>query len=825
VAAERATIDRVLVVEDHEADFRLLQRHLQRQGLGADCRRVASLEALDAALLDAGWQVVLADHQVPGLEFGVLLQRLQQALPEVPVILVSGTIGEELAVDLLRQGVSDFVLKDRIARLVPAIERCLDDVHRRQQADASLRALAESEAFSRAILDALDDGLFIAQDRQFVFCNPALPTLLGHTPETFVGLRFEAVLSPEGLATWTERFDRRTDPDAAAPKDRYDIAFRHRDGQTIWVELRATRFTFQGRPAVLGVVRDMTERRRIMAELAHHQNHLEALVEERTHKAEAANRAKSAFLANMSHEIRTPMNAITGMTHLLLRDASDALTRERLRTVDEASRHLLHLIDDVLDLSKIEAGKLALERVDFDLDRLLARTVDLVSARARDKGLALELDNRSPGLQLRGDPTRLSQALLNLLGNAVKFTEHGWVRLHCRVADADTERPLLRLEVHDSGIGIEPDRLQQVFSAFEQADSSTTRRFGGTGLGLAITRHLAGMMQGEAGVDSQPGQGSRFWFTARLHRALSTAGATTERSPAVDSAGPGGELAAEQRLRHHHAGARVLLAEDNAINQMVARELLLGAGLAVDVADNGRQAIERVQQTRYALILMDVQMPELDGLQATRAIRQLPGGRQVPILAMTANAFAEDRDACLAAGMNDHVAKPVVPQQLFETLARWLRRADAEAASQAQGEPPPAPSGDRGWFDALAQVPGLQRSAGLHHAGGRADAYRAGLVQFARSYGQGLAPVARVLDDGALPAQTAELAGALHSLRGAAATLGAQLLAARAQGLETALVPGSGADPAGTLRGLRELQADLVDTAQAIVACLELSRD
>ena len=680
-------VHRVLVIEDLEADFRLLQRHLQRQGLGQDCRRVASPAALDEALQQGGWQVVLADHQLPGMDFNTLLQRLVQALPGVPVILVSGAIGEELAVDLLHCGVADFVFKDRLARLVPAIQRCLDDRRRQVAAAAASQALADSEALSRAVLGALTDGLFIAQDRRFVFANPALPVLLGRAAGQLIGQGFDAVVAPESLALWAARLDPQAPPERPAPQLAGELALLHRDGRRIWMDLRAASFSFQGRPAVLGLLRDMTERRRTDLELARHRHHLEALVDERTQKAEAANRAKSAFLANMSHEIRTPMNAITGSVHLLQRDAADATTRNRLRTVDEATRHLLRLIDDVLDLSKIESGKLVLERIPFDLDTLLARTCALVAEQAQAKGLLLQVDNRAPGVWLQGDPTRLSQALLNLLGNAVKFTDHGTVRLVCELdgvvdaaaaADAVDSGPVqLRLQVQDSGVGIQSDRLGQIFNAFEQADSSTTRRFGGSGLGLAITRHLAELMQGAVGAHSQPGAGSRFWFTARLLR-LPSPLALPPPSPLA----PLPSTDAERQLRQAHAGTRVLLAEDNPVNQMVAVELLRLAGLVVDVADNGLQAVALAARQRYALILMDVQMPGLDGLQASRAIRLLPGCADLPIVAMTANAFSEDRADCLAAGMVDHISKPVVPQRLYSALLHWLQMA-AKPASVA----------------------------------------------------------------------------------------------------------------------------------------------
>ncbi|EGJ11804.1 MULTISPECIES: response regulator [Rubrivivax] len=654
--------DRILVIEDLETDYQLLRRQLQQHGLGADCRRAASPEAVRAALAEGGWQLVLADHSLPGLDFDATLAEVRLRLPEVPVILVTGTIGEELAVDLLRRGVADFVLKDRMARLIPAIERCLEDVQRRREAARAAQALADSEAFNRTIVGSLGDGLFVAQDRRFVFVNPALPALLGYDRLDFEGRGFDETLAPESLPLWDERYQARLAPPTPEPERHDDVALLHRDGHRVWMELRAARFEHRGRPAVLGLLRDMTERRRIVAELERHRHHLEVLVEERTRKAEAANRAKSAFLANMSHEIRTPLNAITGMVHLLQREASPQQQRS-LSVIARAVDHLLSLVNDVLDLSKIESGKLTLETVDFALDEVLERARGLVADLAAEKHLTLSVDNRAAGARLRGDPTRLAQLLLNLLGNAVKFTDRGEIRLTCAVDASEAAAPRLLLEVSDTGIGIEAARLAQLFAPFQQADSSTTRRFGGTGLGLAICRHLVELMHGRIDVRSVPGQGSTFCIEVRLQRAQDEAERAAAPAPGMDL---------ETLVRQRHAGARVLVAEDNEINQLVAEELLECAGLVVDLVGDGRQAVERAAANAYAAILMDVQMPVLDGLQATREIRARPGGEHVPVIAMTANAFGEDREACLAAGMNDHLPKPVAAERLYTQLLRWL---------------------------------------------------------------------------------------------------------------------------------------------------------
>ncbi len=540
----------------------------------------------------------------------------------------------------------------------------------------------------------------------------------------------------------------------------------------------------------------------------------EALARSRD-EAETANRAKSAFVANMSHEIRTPLNGILGLAYLLARDPRDQLQRERLGKIGDAGQHLLQIINDILDLSKIEAGKLTLEEADFSLDALLSSACDMVRERAQAKGLEIVLDTDHVPRRLRGDPTRISQVMLNLLSNAVKFTASGWVRLKGELLGEDGRRVHVRFEVQDTGEGIPLERQSELFNAFEQGDNTTTRRFGGTGLGLSLTRKLASAMNGEVGVISAPGVGSTFWFTAWLQHAeqpdevapeapmqsmrillvddlpeAAAVIAATLRSMGmlvdvqhsgeaalqrvevemaqgrpydlmlIDSStrgrdgvptlvrlhefmgdgmppcvlmtssdeatlreqshgvpfeamldkpvtastlhdviarvlyqrgGPSAAFASpadasEARVRARHLGQRVLLAEDNIINRLVARELLFGAGLVVEQAENGAIALELAQSNDYDLILMDMQMPVMDGLDAARAIRA-QGLVDVPIIAMTANAFAEDRDACLAAGMNDHVSKPVDPEALYAMLLRWLP--DPQVAHTAHAEHDP----------------------------------------------------------------------------------------------------------------------------------------
>jgi signal transduction histidine kinase/HPt (histidine-containing phosphotransfer) domain-containing protein/ActR/RegA family two-component response regulator len=489
--------------------------------------------------------------------------------------------------------------------------------------------------------------------------------------------------------------------------------------------------------------------------------------------AQAATAAKSEFLARMSHEIRTPINAVTGFTDLALRSADEPTRLDYLRQIRSASRSLLTIINDILDMSRVEAGKLALSVQDFQLRPLVSGVRELLGPQAADKGveLAVSVDEEVP-LVLRGDPVRLEQVLVNLVANALKFTEQGRVALQVALEAATPQEASLRFTVSDTGIGIGPEQRARLFEPFSQGDESITRRFGGTGLGLAICRQLVELMGGTIGVDSAPGQGSTFHFTVRLGR---VSAARQDTQPETDPL-------------MQFPGARVLIVEDNALNQRLAKELLKQLGANVALAANGIEAVEAAGRERFDAILMDVQMPEMDGLEATRRIRAQPGGRDVPILAMTAHALAGSREQCLAAGMNDFIGKPITVRGVIAVLSRFLPAMSA-AATAGGGAAPSLPE----------TLPGIAVRRAVRRLGGNEALVRTSLLEFQRDYGDMVAQLERALAGG-------DAAGAsrfAHTLKGVAANLAMGDLEAAARAAEQELTERGTLQPtsAEALRG------------------------
>lgn len=645
----------------------------------------------------------------------------------------------------------------------------------------SEQALKDSEARLQALLDTLPDLVWLkGPDGRYIYCNRKFERLVGAAKSGIIG-NTDHDLFAKPLADAFKKSDLNIIESRQPAKTDQTMTYAD-DGHV--EDLEAIKTPITGNDGdllgVLGIARDMTERnqtqlelRKLAGELDEHKNHLESLVQKRTmelleaqQKAEVANQAKSAFLANMSHEIRTPMNAIIGLTHLMLRESLSDVQASRLEKISVSGRHLLSIINDILDLSKIEAGKLVIEEVDFHLDVIFDHVQSMLRDKAASKGLEIEVDRNGVPPWLRGDPTRLRQALLNYAMNALKFTESGTIRLRSQLLQQQEDKLLVRFQVEDTGIGIAPEKLASLFDAFEQADISTTRKHGGTGLGLAITRRLAHLMGGQVGVESEPGKGSQFWFTTQLK-----VGQGVEPHPQPEQ-----ENGAERMVRSHHAGCQILLVEDNPINREVAVELLRGAGLEVDVAENGRRAIEMVTHNQYHLVLMDIQMPEMDGLEATRLIRSMEGKEPLIILAMTANVFAEDRELALKAGMNDFVAKPIDPQSLFSALSRWLPKQQQAPRLQEVDELDGSSSGGCQTQNYLARMLGPDINVGLANLRGDMGSYVRLLKRLDTDWKRELPILKGHLAGGDRNAASAQL----HSLKGAAGTLGLSHLMASA---------------------------------------------
>ncbi len=513
------------------------------------------------------------------------------------------------------------------------------------------KLLKETLTLSQKLFEESADAiLLIGESGVFVECNQAALDLLKMSREQFINLP-PVDISPEYQPDGRRSDEKALDMIAQAYQKglhRFDWVCVNSEGGEFIVEVSLMPIVVKGQTMLHTAWRDITERK-----------YLEQ-------RAELANMAKSAFLANMSHEIRTPLNAMIGFTEVL-NAKSDNLTddqKDKLSKIGTASEHLLSIINDILDLSKIEAGKLNLKYIEFSLAELFDKVSFLIGEKLRSKNLRFSNDFEHMPAKLIGDPTRLSQMMINYLSNAVKFTEKGSITLRTKVLEESNDDFLVRFEVEDSGIGLNEENKSRLFTAFEQADNSSTRKHGGTGLGLAITKHLAELMRGEVGVESVPGKGSTFWFTARLGKAVAQPVPTTSSSTAT--------ISTEALLKRDHFGKHVLIAEDNEFNRELVGLMLSETGLILDFAEDGKVALDKAQSKPYDLILMDMQMPEMSGVDSTKAIRQLPAHATTPIIALTGNAFAEDRQICLEAGMNDHLSKPVKAEELHQTILKWL---------------------------------------------------------------------------------------------------------------------------------------------------------
>ncbi len=818
--------------------------------------------------------------------------------------------------------------------------------HRVAERTAELAQMAQTlraaDEEKQAIFDAATVGILLVRQRQIVRCNRTLEQMYGYASGEMAGCSTRILYASD--AAFDEVGERLRQGLAAQGVYREELEVARRDGSPFWIRMviRAIDPADPDKDAT-GTIEDISLERASLAEMVH----ARALAEE-------AAQAKADFLANMSHEIRTPMNAIIGMTHLALKADPSPRQRDYLLKIRQSGQHLLGVINEILDFSKIEAGKLAVERVDFDLDQVLDGVASLTAEKAAAKGLELVIHvAEDVPAHLVGDPLRIGQVLINYANNAVKFTEQGEVSIRVEVQERCDDGLLLRFSVRDTGIGIDEAQRDRLFQSFQQADSSITRKYGGTGLGLVIAQRLAALMGGEVGVESTPGLGAHFWFTARvgegkvraprwqprpdlrgrrmlvvddndsarevitdmlrgmgfrvgsvasgsaalseLARAshdgeaydvvlldwkmpgmdgIETAQAiqrlALQRSPRVlmitafgrdelgqsaglsgvediltkpvtasqlfetvlrvldadlsiplpaATSGPPAAAAANgrggapvARAAAPLTGRRALLVEDNELNQEVALELLRETGLEVDLAPDGAKALAQVQRRPYDVVLMDMQMPVMDGLTATREIRRLPGMAALPIIAMTANAMSSDRQRCLDAGMNEHIAKPIDPQLLAKLLHHWVPPASHGGASGAAPVPAPPAAGEAGDPGmSLAGIEGFDAALGLRQSLGREALYRHLLATFVQ--GQAGVPIRIAAACSAGDWPTAERLA--HTLKGVAAQVGATAVRGVAERLERAL------HVHAPMEELAPLQAELAGALAPLLQALQ----
>jgi PAS domain S-box-containing protein len=587
------------------------------------------------------------------------------------------------------------------------------------------------------VLQNVDAHVFMKdRERRYTYINPPCALAMGLTPEEVIG-RFDREVLPLELAD--QYWERDQEVFQSGRQQAGQFAFTQRDGavRQFWT-VKVPVFQGGEVQAVIGLSTDVTELHELKAQ------------------ADAANQAKSNFLSNMSHEIRTPMNSIIGMSHLALKTVRDSKQRDYLEKIHHAGQHLLGIINDILDFSKIEAGKLDLETIDFSLPVLMHNLHAQLEESAAARGLAflVDVDPALPS-QLRGDPLRLEQVLLNFSCNAIKFSDHGVVRVSVRQAEADAPTQegeiVLRFDVADEGIGMTAAEVAELFKPFHQGDPSTTRKYGGTGLGLVISKQLVELMKGSVGVSSAPGQGSTFWFTARLQKG-------------VEFAVEGGDPV-EDSVLEQISGARVLVVEDNAFSQQVAQELLQEAGATVAVAANGKEAVEQLLRGVFDCVLMDLQMPVLDGFEATRMIRSDPRLRDTVVIAMTANAGRDDRERALAAGMDDFLTKPTSPARLFSAIAAAIgKRAMVAAPEHEAHAEASAPAGA-----AAPQSSVFDQGALSLTFGGNPDKMRKYALMFLDASADGLRDIA----DAIAQADLERLAAIGHRLKSSARAIGA----------------------------------------------------
>ncbi|MBF0459940.1 MAG: response regulator [Magnetococcales bacterium] len=779
------TRQKILIVDDVPSNI-----HMLRNLLREDYQIFFALNDHDAleAVATGRPDLILLDIVMPGLDgFAVCTQlKAREETRHIPVIFITAKSDVADETRGLALGAVDFITKPFSPPVVKArIQTHLNLIN-------TFARLRERESDLRSILDnAMDAIITVDAAGRILGLNPAAETLFGYSEPDSMGKDVASlVIPPEWRAQHLAKMHHfiQQAQESSVLKRRFESTAMKRDGSKVEVEIAIVGSHNGANSAFTAFIHDISERRFLLDSF-----------NKTLKSAEEANRAKSEFLSNMSHEIRTPMNAIIGLTQLALKIDLTPKLQDYLTKIDRASHTMLNVINDILDFSRIESGKMRLTPVAFLLPDVFSHLVDLFAHQLTAKGIALRWSIAQEMPSLWGDAMRLEQVLINLVGNALKFTEHGEIVIQVTLREQYTRRLMLEFAVRDSGIGIAPSQVAKLFEPFVQADGSITRQYGGTGLGLAICRRIVNMMGGEIWVESQEGAGSTFRFTAVFeHPAeFQGQGAQSTSSLYATTADP---THAKAQCEGMLDGIRVLVVEDNPINRQIIRELLERVGVIVAEADHGGTALRMLQTLSYHLVLMDVQMPEMDGLTATRIIRSNRRFDTLPIIAMTAHAMEEDRQKCLEVGMNDHVGKPIDLQELYRTLAKWAKVEQLPEDLSL----PSTPDGGEG----LPALSGVDTAAGLERLAGNRLLYEKLLHQLYEDHAQDAARIAQAWAE----QDHARAERLAHTLKSIAGQLGAHALHLAARNLEEGIAQESGQ--------IESLMQGFADTLAEVISAL-----
>lgn len=653
---------RVLVVEDSEDDAQLIVRELRRGGYTVEFERVQTKADMQAALARRPWDVVLSDYTMPQFSALGALEALKDSGLDLPFLVISGTVGEDTAIAALKAGAHDFLLKGKLARLIPAIERELREAEIR-------RSHREAESRYQLLVEHLPIIVYVNpvdRIRGTTYVSPQITSILGYQRE-------EWLADPEFWQKTVHPHDYSSVMDSLAhtqlTEEPFEMEYRMlaRDGHVVWFHDHMVLIRDQrGQPLYWqGLKMDVTKRKEAEEEILQLNAELEYRVAERTRELERALRAKDEFLASMSHELRTPLNSILGLSESLAENVAGPLNEKQERyvsTIIESGHHLLSLINDILDLAKIEAGQIVLNIEEVNVERVCQASLRMISEMAHKKHQEVSLQIDADMDVVWGDERRLKQILVNLLSNAVKFTpENGKLGIQVR---ADREEKRVIFTVWDNGIGIHERDLQRLFRPFVQLDSSLARGGTGTGLGLALVTQMVRLHGGSISVDSEPGEGSRFNIVLPWEPAL-----VSDAELRLKSTGKFRAIRPDVKDR-----PLILIIEDARDANLMMSDYLENAGYRVLTAPDGVTGIDLAKQSHPSLILMDIQMPVMDGLEATRRLRSDPRFRSIPIIALTALAMPGDRERCLAAGATDYIMKPVSLKNLSQLIDRYLLR-------------------------------------------------------------------------------------------------------------------------------------------------------